>query len=208
MTSNLHLCGQSPCREGCILHPARGKFCMFEIVPDRYPAARARPRPLVEVPVPRALRMRPTAPTRSSRRETDRGLLPLPIDRPPPSREGCTPLPVLLSPPPAATSTLFYPDRYPAARARPWPHFEVPVPRALRMRPTVPARPSRRETDRGLLPLQPIALPLPLSPPPAASQTWSCCRRRSRCPSSFVCRPSHLSPRASVGAVIRWRSSD
>ena len=131
LTSNLHLCGQSPCREGCILHPARGKFCMFEIVPDRYPAARARPRPLVEVPVPRALRMRPTAPTRSS----------------------C------------------------------------------------------RETERGLLPLQPIALPLPLSPPPAASRTWSYCRRRSRCPSSFVCRPSHLSPRASVGAVIRWRSS-
>jgi len=64
---------------------------------------------------------------------------------------------------------LFCPDRYPAARARPWPLVEVTVPRALRMRPTAPTRSSRRETDRGLLPLQPIAPP----PPPFIT---ACCQ--------------------------------
>ena len=115
---------------------------------------------------------------------------------------------LLLSPPPEATSDLFCPDRYPAARARPWPLVEVTVPRALRMRPTAPTRSSRRETDRGLLPLQPIAPPLPLSSPPAASQTWSCCRRRSQCTSSFVCSltaiPSRVSSRLLMVLPSAW----
>ena len=75
------------------------------------------------------------------------------------------------------------------------------MPRALRMRPTAPTRSSRRETDRGLLPLQPIAPSLPLSSPPAASQTWSCCRRRSQCTSFFVCSLTAI-PLASLFAVV------
>ena len=107
-------------------------------VPDgTYPAGRARPRPLCEVPVPRALQLRPTAPTRPFIAKGNRPrFLPLqPIG---------TPSPFQLQRSPTSRVPINAITPAPASFVR----FQCPEPSNCVLLP--PRDPlSRRETDRG-----------------------------------------------------------